>query len=289
MKIATLIAVALVILSSIPLMAQQAGATTQQSTSATAAGTHVNESTSGTAMATEEMRPVNGELVGKLDSKSAKTGDRVVVKTTERVQTANGAVIPKGSRLVGHITEVQPHGSGHPDSQMGIEFDRAELKGGQNLAIHSVIQSVSAPASAIAASSMDDDAMGAPMAPMGGGAMAGGGRADGGMLGRTAGGALGGAASSAGQLGAGMDSAAGGAARATGNVAGDATAGARNGVHGAADAAGTLGAHATGIPGVMLEGGAAGAASGTLSAAKRNVHLDSGTQMVLAIATADKP
>ena len=55
------------------------------------------------------MSSVSGELEGKLDSKTAKVGDRVVLKTTEKVQTSDGTVIPRGSRLVGHVTQVQAH------------------------------------------------------------------------------------------------------------------------------------------------------------------------------------
>ena len=54
---------------------------------------------------------MTGELEGKLDSRTAKVGDRVVLKTTEKVLTADGTVIPRGTRLVGHITQVQPRDS----------------------------------------------------------------------------------------------------------------------------------------------------------------------------------
>jgi len=49
-------------------------------------------------------------------------------------------------------------------------------------------------------------------------------------------------------------------------------------------ALGSLAAHTTGVRGVMLSGDATGATSGTLSAANKNIHLDSGTQMVLGVA-----
>jgi len=329
MKIALLIAVALVTLSSIPLFAQQAdaNANVQQNSSATAAGTHMNSSgggsaavqasprhagasgqaagsavaasgpamtsgsANGSALAATQMSPVNAELLSKLDSKSARVGERVVARTKQTIRTADGTVIPKGSRLLGHVTEAQAHERGHQDSSLGIAFDRAELKGGQSMAIHSVIRSIAPPANAIGSSGMDDDGMMAPMAPMGGGMVGGGpamgGRAGGGGL---LGGTVGGAAAATGQMGAGLgsslDTTAGNTMRTTGNVAGNAAAGVGNGLHGAAGAAGELGARATAIPGVMLNSNAGGAASGMLTATKRNVHLDSGTQMVLGIAAA---
>jgi hypothetical protein len=91
------------------------------------------------------MSAVNGELVSKLDSKTAKTGDSVVIQTKASVKTADGTEIPKGSKLVGHVTGVQPGGAGQ-NAQMALQFDRIELKGGQSVAVHSEIQSIAPPA-----------------------------------------------------------------------------------------------------------------------------------------------
>jgi hypothetical protein len=208
MKTASLLTVALISFASVSLMAQQASATAQQSTSADGNGTHVNgsSSTSGNAQVNRqgaqvsgsgsssasssargvgaasgsggagmEMRPVNTELVGKLDSKSAKAGDPVVVKTTEATRTADGTVIPKGTRLMGHVTSVQAHEKGNAESHMAIAFDRAEMKGGQSLPIHSEIRSVAPSASAMAMNSAQSDDS------LAGGGL-GGGRAMGGAL-----------------------------------------------------------------------------------------------------------
>ena len=299
MKIALLFAVAVVIFSSVPGMAHQAASSAQQSGTASAAGAQVNESGSasaqtgpgqtqanGSAAAGARMQPVKGELVGKLDSKSARVGQQVVVKTNEKMSTVDGTVIPKGSRLIGHVTQVQAHESSHQDSSMGIEFDQAEIKNGQNVAIHSVIESIAPPANAAAAASMDnDDSFGAPVGggragsgAMGGGGM-GGGRSGGGLVGGT----VGSATSATGNMGSGLGSTTRSAVGATGDLAGDATARVGDNVRGAATTTESLGAHATAIPGVMLAGDASGSASGMLSAANKNIHLDSGTQMVLGV------
>src|SRR5579871_1199829 len=136
MKPGLMLAVAALAAVSLSLAAQQADVAGQQSTSASTAGVSAEQSTSagaqagpvsaqasGSSSAGAEMRPVNTELVGKLDSKSAKAGDAVVVKTTDKVRTADGLVIPKGSRLVGHVAAVQAHGSGQADSTMSLVFD----------------------------------------------------------------------------------------------------------------------------------------------------------------------
>jgi hypothetical protein len=263
-----------------------AQATGSMNTNATVSSRDAHASANGAATASTEMQPVNCELLGKLNSKTAKAGDSVVVKTKEQVKTADGTVIPKGSRLVGHVTDVQAHGSGRADSSMSIAFDRAELKSGRAVPIHSVIQSVAPSASAMAASQMsDDESLAGPMggrAGMAGGARAVGGGRSGGLLGgtaNTAGSVTGGATSS-------LGSTAGNSLRTTGGMAANTTAGVGNGLHGAADATSSLAAHTTGIPGVMLAGDASGTASGTLSASRHNVELESGTQMVLGVSAA---
>ncbi len=111
-----------------------------------------------------EMSSISGELQGKLDSKTAKTGDSVVLKTTEKVQTSDGTIIPKGSRLVGHVTAVQAQDKDHAIAQMGIAFDHAELKNGENIRIFTLIQTVRPGASFSSMNSMqNDEGLGAPL------------------------------------------------------------------------------------------------------------------------------
>jgi hypothetical protein len=154
MKAATIIAVALATFSSFPSPAQQQPSQQQQdqqtqhapSSTASAPGAQSPQqgaTNAGPGAITADLKPVTGELVSKLDSKSAKQGDSVVVKTREDVKFSGGADIPKGSKLVGHVTNVQPRGDGKENSQIAIRFDKAELKGGQTVAIESVIQSLS--------------------------------------------------------------------------------------------------------------------------------------------------
>jgi hypothetical protein len=312
-KTASILAAALVAVSSFPMISQQTDATARQTTSTTtanpaidgaaktsnaatansagakidgsgsASGTTANSldsaksSAGASASGATDIRPVNAELVGKLDSKTARTGDRVVVKTTESMKTAEGAVIPKGSRLVGHVTSVQAHGSGSADSAMSIQFDRAELKSGQSMAIDSTIRSVAPPTSVSDAGSMDSDEF------FGGNTRtAAGGRSRGGMLAGTAHAT----AASTERVSSGAGSTAGSATRATGHAATNSMASTGGKAHAAAGATNSVAAHPTGIPGVMLAGRASGSESGTLSASRRNVHLDSGTQMVLGVSAA---
>ena len=272
MKTGSWFVAALVTLSTIPVIAQQPEASAQQG-----------------APASVSLRAVSGELAGKLDTKSAKVGDQVVVKTTETARMAEGVVIPKGSRIVGHVTEVQAHSSGQQDSHVAVQFDRAELKDGRSLAIRSVVVSVSPSLASLAAvaNGNTDEAQyagaGMPAGRVGGGGASGAGR--GGLGGSTAGatGSVAGtAANTAGAKAGSTLGAAGTELSAAGNAAGSVgpvTAGLTGDLQGAASAP----VHATEVPGIMLAGDASGSTSGTFSASKRNVHLDGGTQFVLGV------
>jgi hypothetical protein len=233
----------------------------------------------GTASAADnspavEMKPVKAELVGKLDSKTAKPGDSVVVKTKESVETASGTEIPKGSKLIGHVALVKAHSKEQQNSELAVQFDHAQLKGGQDLPIHSMIQSVSPPESEMASNS--PDAMsGAPMggapsggASSGGGAMAGGSRSGGGS------------ATSAPSTSA--------PATATANTSGQSQGNGNTVVPGQVVAgSGPNAIRTTSIPNVYLAANANGQVSGTLFSAKSNVRLDGGTQIVLDIAASN--
>ncbi|MGA9670945.1 MAG: hypothetical protein WBQ94_17180 [Terracidiphilus sp.] len=253
-------ALAVMALASIPLMAQQPQTSVPETTLAS------------TAPESAKMQPVNGELVGNLDSKSAKTGDSVVVKTTQSLKTAEGTEIPKGSKLVGTVTVVKPHSDANQNALMAVRFDHAELKGGQSMPIQSVIQSV-APSSSDAASNPADNAPVVMGTPTGGG-----------MSGSSSMGSVsssrpsapvgsGAADRSVNGMGAGQGSA-------TGN---DASSG---------QVVGKLGddpIRTTAIPGILLASNTPGEAakfSGVFVAPKSDVHLSGGTQLVLGVSAA---
>lgn len=250
-----------------------------------------------------EMSSVTGELQGKLDTKTAKPGDRVTLKTTDKVQVSDGTVIPRGSRLLGHITELQAHNNDRAIAQVGIAFDHVELKNGQSIAVHSLIRTLRPSASVASMSPMgSDDSMSA--SSMGGGRMSSrSGAGIGGALG-----ASGNATTAAGNLGGGTvagtvdrsgTSNAGGTGADIGTGAGptlDAGVNAREdsavqlaghgdntadrGVHAAAAQRSVP--HPTGIPGIMLAGSSS--SSGLLlNADRREIEFDSGTRFELGI------
>ena len=95
MKTATTLVTTLFTLASFPLLAQQPPPASQPNRPATRQNPPGAEPQNSPAASQEapviEMSPINGELVSKLDSKTAKTGDSVVVQTKASIKTADRA------------------------------------------------------------------------------------------------------------------------------------------------------------------------------------------------------
>ncbi|MGH9496943.1 MAG: hypothetical protein ACRD3B_18245 [Candidatus Sulfotelmatobacter sp.] len=68
-------------------------------------------------------------LTKTIDAKKAKTGDEVVGKVTMDMKTASGDVlVPKDTKVIGHVTQVQAHNKEQKESQLSIAFNQAVLK-----------------------------------------------------------------------------------------------------------------------------------------------------------------
>ena len=89
------------------------------------------------------LSPIAGELETSLDSKTAKAGDRVVLKTRATVHIAAAREIPKGSKLIGRVLAAQSSSSAAANAQIALEFDQIELKNGEILSVHCAIQALS--------------------------------------------------------------------------------------------------------------------------------------------------
>ena len=101
---------------------------------------------------------ISGQLQSTLDTKNAKVGDQVVLKATNAVKQNGQTVVEKGSRLIGHVTEVQQRAKNGAGSRVGVVFDRLQ-QGGNSVPISAVITSVFQAQSAAGASVSDDDMM----------------------------------------------------------------------------------------------------------------------------------
>jgi hypothetical protein len=298
MKFRITLAVAVASLASISLPAQDSGADTTTSPTTDSAKVTYAPTAGGfgdlAASHAYEMSPVTGELDGKLDSKTAKVGDRVVLKTMNKVQTSDGTVIPRSSRLVGHVTEVQAYDPVHGPARIAIAFDHAELKNGQSIAIYTLIGGVVPSGGAIAGlqsreSRQDDGGGGGMMGmPVAGGTMANGGRKS--ATNADIGDGPGLATS---QIDRASDTAVADWKRDQANQ--NSTPGSTPGstAQGGGGLSTPTGAHAvaaaravprrTQIPGVLLAGNSS--SSGVLISLIRNIQFESGTEIQLGVAT----
>src|SRR5205814_5797506 len=141
-----------------------------------------------------------------LDSKKCKPGDPVNARTAEAVKSEGRTVIPKGAKVVGHVTEASARAKGESESALGIVFDKAILKNGEEIPLSVGIQAIAAAQNNASAAGSDMDmmgSMGASAAGSGRGALGGVTSAAGGAAGAVtntaanAGGAAGGAVNSA--------------------------------------------------------------------------------------------
>ena len=77
-----------------------------------------------------------------VDARKSKIGDEVIAQTTEHVKRDGRVVIPKGSKILGHVTEAKARTKDEPNSVLGIAFDRAVLKQGGEIPLRLMIQAI---------------------------------------------------------------------------------------------------------------------------------------------------
>jgi hypothetical protein len=230
---------------------------------------------SGASGALSSGTTLQAELSKTLDAKKAKPGDEVTAKLTQDVKENGKIVLHKGSKLVGHVTEAQAKSKENAESKLGVIFDKAVLKGGEEMAFNGVIQAVAPPVQG--ALSVAGDENSSLASGMGSGSSMGGGRSGGGPLGSvtsTAGSTVNSATGAVGNAAGSVTNSTGAVNGAVNQTAGVAANGALNSAaHGV-----------VGMQGVELAGAAAGSAQGSvITSASRNIKLDSGTQMILQI------
>jgi len=106
----------------------QAGATSPQ-------GGAVTRVASGSVIAVSLSKTV--------DAKKAKAGEEVAARVTQDVKSNSGEVlVPKDTRVMGHITAVQARSKEQKESQLGIVFEHAVMKNGSEMALPMSIQAI---------------------------------------------------------------------------------------------------------------------------------------------------
>ncbi len=215
---------------------------------------------------------IDATLATSLDAKRSKPGDEVEVRTEEDIKQDGKVVMKRGARLVGHVTQAQARANGQTQSQLGIMFDHAVLKNGQDVPFSASIQALASAQSSAAASTSADDMM----ASSGGmGAVQGSTRSGGGLVG--------GVSSVAGATtGTVMNTSSSVPMNAGGSLN---TLTRSSGAVGGLTSTGRLASNSSGVfglEGLSIDSAASSAAQGSvIISATKNVHLDSGTQLLL--------
>jgi hypothetical protein len=217
---------------------------------------------------------IDATLVSWVDAGRSRIGDPVQARIEQDVKQGGKVVLKKGAHLTGHVTEARTRAKGQGESEVGIMFERALVKDGQSIPFHASIVAIAARQSAAAAAEGADNmmasgsAMGATQASARGGGLAGG-------LTSTTSAATGAVMSTAGTA----SSTAGSAAGTMSTMAHS------SGAVGGLTSSGRLGSNSSGVfglEGLSLNSAASSATQGSMVVSNtKNVHLDSGTQMLL--------
>jgi hypothetical protein len=214
---------------------------------------------------------LNAELNSSIDSKKAKVGDKVEAHTTEALRSDGKTIIPRGTKLLGRVTQTLAKGKGDNDSVLAIQFDQAVPKKGQEMPLSLAIRAIGAPqgATPTASSGPGADPMGdAGAARAGGSPMGGGSRPP-------------------------TPTPPGSAppANPADDTSNRGTNGGSEGAPGGMNSAGQLTANSRGVfglSGIRLVTDPANAATGPLiSSSGKSVRLDSGTRLLLVAQTAE--
>src|SRR2546429_3366976 len=248
----------------------QASGNASASTSASAQNGQVNVSlAAGTAF--------NAALSSPIDSKKCKPGDAVNARTTEAVKSEGRTVIPKGAKVLGHVTQASARAKGESESALGIVFDKAILKNSQEIPLSVGIQAIAAAQNNASAAGSDMDMMGSM-----GASAAGSGRGALGGVTSAAGGAVGAVTNTASNVGG----TAGGVVNSAANAGGSISR-ASKGAVGGLNAAGQLTSNSQGVFGLnglnMNAAGSSATQGSVITSAGEEGPFGNRTQMVLVL------
>jgi len=88
---------------------------------------------------------ISANLETSLDSKKAKAEEQIVVRSTEALKIQNKVIFPNGTKIVGRVMQASARGKGDADSLLMIQFEKAMLKGGEEVPVRLVIKAMAPP------------------------------------------------------------------------------------------------------------------------------------------------
>jgi hypothetical protein len=84
-------------------------------------------------------------LTSYVESSSATEGQVFTLKTISDVVVDGQLVIPKGSRVLGHVTEAVTKGKDHPQSELWLVIEKAVRRNGSEVPLQAIIAALAAP------------------------------------------------------------------------------------------------------------------------------------------------
>jgi len=98
------------------------------------------------AQAAPAVQPSSPEIHAVLEKivhpKKVKVGDEVVARMTDSTKLKDGTELPKGTKIVGKVTEVKMKADNEGPSKLGLLFDKAQLKDGKEIPVTMALVSV---------------------------------------------------------------------------------------------------------------------------------------------------
>lgn len=105
----------------------------------------------------------NASLTESIDTRHAKAGDAVAAEAAEDVSYQRCVVLPKGTKIVGHIVKVTSGGKARTGSAIFVTFDKAVMKDGQEIIFNAGIQALAVTAVPESARSTVSEAQAVPV------------------------------------------------------------------------------------------------------------------------------
>lgn len=81
-----------------------------------------------------------------LDSSKLKENESIEFDTVGSFKLADGTLVPKGSKVIGHVVSAKARSKGDTGSELKLAFDKLNIQGGKQLSLQGKVQAIYPPA-----------------------------------------------------------------------------------------------------------------------------------------------
>ena len=85
------------------------------------------------------------ELSKSLDTRKSKANAKIEARTATDLLVHGQIVVPRNTKILGHVTEAKAHSKASPGSLLGITFERMLMKGGREVPLLAIVQAIARP------------------------------------------------------------------------------------------------------------------------------------------------